>query len=43
MREKAYKETRDQAKFLTAINFDRLRETSASFRRFEETIKRFIE
>lgn len=42
MKERAYKETRDQAKFLTAIDYDLLRERSASFRRFEEIFQRFV-
>jgi len=42
MKTRAYKETRDQAKFLTAIDYGRLEEHSASFRRFQNTIQQFV-
>lgn len=38
MRERAYKPTRDQDKFITALVFDRLRRDSPSFRRFEAAL-----
>ncbi len=38
MKERAYKPTRDQEKFITALVFDRLRQHSPSFRRFEATL-----
>ena len=38
MRTRAYKATRDQAKFITALNWDKLRAYSASFIRFEQTV-----
>ena len=36
--ERAYKETRDQEKFITALNFKKLHENSRSFRHFESTL-----
>ncbi|SRR6266446_1781157 len=36
--DRAYKETRDQEKFITALNFDKLRVNSRSFRHFEKTL-----
>jgi hypothetical protein len=38
MRERAYKPTRDQERFITPLDFDKLRRKSPSFRRFEETL-----
>jgi hypothetical protein len=38
MRERAYKPTRDQEKFITPLVFDRLRCKSPSFCRFEKTL-----
>lgn len=38
MRRRAYKETRDQVKFITGLDWDKLRARSASFVRFEETL-----
>ena len=35
---KSYKPTRDQVKFTSALNFDRLREKSRSFRHLESTL-----
>ncbi len=42
MNMRAYKETRDQVKFLSAIDYSILRQRSASFCRFEEIIARFV-
>jgi Domain of unknown function (DUF4276) len=36
--ERAYKETRDQEKFITALDFLKLRQRSRSFRHFENTL-----
>jgi hypothetical protein len=36
--DRAYKETRDQEKFITALNFDKLRRDSRSFQHFESTL-----
>jgi hypothetical protein len=36
--ERAYKETRDQEKFITALDFAKLRANSRSFRHFEDTL-----
>ena len=36
--ERAYKETRDQEKFITALNYLKLRRHSRSFRHFENTL-----
>jgi hypothetical protein len=36
--DRAYKETRDQEKFITALNFDKLRGNSRPFRHFESTL-----
>ncbi len=38
-KDKAYKETRDQVKFINALDFDLLRERSRSFRHFENTLE----
>jgi hypothetical protein len=38
MRERAYKPTRDQEKFITPLDFGKLRDKSPSFGRFEETM-----
>jgi hypothetical protein len=37
--ERAYKETRDQEKFISALNYEKLRENSRSFRHFESTLR----
>jgi Domain of unknown function (DUF4276) len=37
-RDRAYKETRDQAKFITALSYAKLRQQSRSFRHFESTL-----
>jgi hypothetical protein len=36
--DRAYKETRDQEKFITGLDFTKLREKSRSFRHFEKTL-----
>jgi hypothetical protein len=38
MRERAYKPTRDQEKFITPLDYGKLRRESPSFRRFEATV-----
>ena len=38
MKERAYKPTRDQEKFITALVLNKLRQHSPSFRRFEDTL-----
>jgi hypothetical protein len=38
MRNRAYKPTRDQTKFISALNWEKLRANSDSFNRFEQTI-----
>jgi hypothetical protein len=38
MRERSYKETRDQEKFVTALDFVKLRQLSRSFKHFENTL-----
>ena len=38
MGERSYKETRDQVRFVTALDFDLLRAESRSFQRFERML-----
>lgn len=42
MREKAYKETRDQVKFVGGLDYEILRRRSESFQRFEDAFVRFL-